>query len=55
MHFKGTTWVVEVRLCVPSEPTFDMEEQGDIVKGQQMVALVCEMIHTASLVYDNLV
>ena len=32
----------------------DMEEQGDIVRRQQIVATVSGMIHTASLVYDDI-
>jgi len=31
-----------------------MEEQGEVVKRQQMVAIVSEMIHTASLVHDDI-
>jgi len=32
----------------------DMEEQGEVARKQKMVALVSEMIHTASLVHDDI-
>ena len=32
----------------------EMKEQGEVVKRQQMVAIVSEMIHTASLVHDDI-
>merc|ERR1719431_1240377 len=31
-----------------------MVEQGEVVKRQQMVAIISEMIHTASLVHDDI-
>ena len=31
-----------------------MEEQGDTARRQKMVVIVSEMIHTASLVHDDI-
>ena len=46
-----------IALCVGHLANHHMgekEEQGEVVKRQQMVAIVSEMIHTASLVHDDI-
>ena len=46
-----------IALCVGQLSNYhmgNMEEQGDPVRRQKMVAIVSEMIHTASLVHDDI-
>jgi decaprenyl-diphosphate synthase subunit 1 len=46
-----------IALCVGQLANYhmgNMEEQGDTARRQKMVAIVSEMIHTASLVHDDI-
>ena len=46
-----------IALCVGQLSNYhmgNMEEQGDTARRQKMVAIVSEMIHTASLVHDDI-
>ena len=49
-------WQTKVRIPYISEIYClgNMEEQGDTARRQKMVALVSEMIHTASLVHEDI-
>ena len=46
-----------IALCVGQLANYhmgNMEEQGDTARRQKMVAIVSEMIHTVSLVHDDI-